>query len=218
MSNDIIVKASLRAGSGTSASRRARHAGQVPCVVYGGGEDDQYLLLDHNKMLHQIEVEAFYSALVKIEVDGDMQRAVVRDVQMHPYKAQILHIDFQRVSRKDKISMSVPIHLRGADDAPGVKDEKGIMSQILNTLDIYCLASDLPEYIDLDVSGLVMGDSVHLTDLVLPKGVELSATLQESGDNPTVASVLAPKAATAVVEEDAPEGADEAAAEGDAAE
>jgi len=218
MSNDIIVKASLRTGSGTSASRRARHAGQVPCVVYGGGEDDQYLLLDHNKMLHQIEVEAFYSALVKIEVEGDMQRAVVRDVQMHPYKAQILHIDFQRVSRKDKISMSVPIHLRGVDDAPGVKDEKGIMSQVMNTLDIYCLATDLPEYIDLDVSGLSMGDSVHLGDLQLPEGVELSAALQESEDNPTVASVLAPKVATAEPEEGEAEEGETEAGEGEAEE
>lgn len=202
MSSNIVVKASLRTGSGTSASRRARREGLVPCVVYGGGEDDQYLLLDHNKMIHQIEVEAFYSALVKIEIEGDMQRAVVRDVQMHPYKAQIMHMDFQRVSRKDKISMSVPIHLRGVDIAPGVKEEKGIMSQVMNTLDIYCLATDLPEYIDLDVSGLAMGDSIHLSELQLPEGVELSAALQESDENPTVASVLAPKVATVESEEE----------------
>lgn len=210
MSTNFIVKGQLRTGNGTAASRRARKEGFVPVVVYGGGEDDQYLLVEHNKIWHQLEVEAFHSALVKVEVDGDLQRAVLRDVQMHPYKAQILHMDFQRVSRKDKISMSVPIHLRGVDDAPGVKDEKGIMSQVMNTLDIYCLATDLPEYIDLDVSGLAMGESIHLSELQLPKGVELSTTLQESDGNPTVASVLAPKVAT-VSEETTVEGEDDEA-------
>ena len=217
MSNDIIVKASLRAGSGTSASRRARHAGQVPCVVYGGGEDDQYLLLDHNKMLHQIEVEAFYSALVKIEVDGDMQRAVVRDVQMHPYKAQILHIDFQRVSRKDTITMTVPLHFIGEDIAPGVKIDAGIMTHSMTSVDISCLGSDLPEYIEVDVSALELGGAVHLNEVTLPKGVKFSSSLQEADLTQTIASVLAPKQAT-VEEDEAVEGAAEGAAEGDAAE
>ena len=106
---NFIVEAEVRTGSGTAASRRARRAGQVPVVVYGGGEDEQYLLVDHNKITHQLDVEAFHSALVQIQVDGDLQRAVLRDVQMHPYKAQVLHLDFQRVSRKDSITMTVPV-------------------------------------------------------------------------------------------------------------
>ena len=118
---NFIVEAEVRTGSGTAASRRARRAGQVPVVVYGGGEDEQYLLVDHNKITHQLDVEAFHSALVQIQVDGDLQRAVLRDVQMHPYKAQVLHLDFQRVSRKDSITMTVPFHFVGEDVAPGVK-------------------------------------------------------------------------------------------------
>lgn len=212
MSNDFIVKAELRTGSGTAASRRARHAGLVPVVVYGGGEDDQYLLLDHNKLMHQLEVEAFHSALVKIEVDGDQQRAILRDVQMHPYKAQILHIDFQRVSRKDTISMSVPVHLVGGEEAPGVKDDKGILSQLMSTLEIVCLASALPEYIEVDVSELAKDQSIHISDVKMPEGVELSHTLRDAEGDATVASIIMPKAATAV-EETAEEGEGEAAAE-----
>lgn len=213
MSNDFIVQANLRTGSGTAASRRARREGLVPVVVYGGGEDDQYLLVDHNKIMHQLEVEAFHSALVKIEVEGDLQRAILRDVQMHPYKAQILHIDFQRVSRKDTITMSVPVHLHGADVAPGVKEEAGIMTQMMNVLDIQCLATDLPEYVTADVSGLALGDVLHVSDMTLPEGVTLSATLQGSDTDLSVASVLAPKKAT-VVEDDAADGEEGAAEEG----
>jgi len=102
---NFIVEAEVRTGSGTAASRRARRNGQVPVVVYGGGEDEQYLLVDHNKIMHQLDVEAFHSALVQLKIDGDLQRAILRDVQMHPYKAQVQHLDFQRVSRKDKVKI-----------------------------------------------------------------------------------------------------------------
>ena len=145
---NFIVEAEVRTGSGTAASRRARRNGQVPVVVYGGGEDEQYLLVDHNKIIHQLEVEAFHSALVQLKVDGDLQRAILRDVQMHPYKAQVQHLDFQRVSRKDKITMTVPFHFIGEDVAPGVKVDAGIMTHSMTNIDVTCLGSDLPEYID----------------------------------------------------------------------
>ena len=220
MSANFIVEAEVRTGSGTAASRRARRNGQVPVVVYGGGEDEQYLLVDHNKISHQLEVEAFHSALVQIQVDGDLQRAVLRDVQMHPYKAQVLHLDFQRVSRKDSITMTVPFHFVGEDVAPGVKVDAGIMTHSMTSIDVTCLGSDLPEYIEVDVSGLELGASVHLGEIKLPEGVQLSSTIQESDLELSVASVLAPKKAT-VVEDDAEgeEGAEgEAPAEGDSAE
>ena len=212
---NFIVEAEVRTGSGTAASRRARRAGQVPVVVYGGGEDEQYLLVDHNKIMHQLDVEAFHSALVQIQLDGDLQRAILRDVQMHPYKAQVLHLDFQRVSRKDKITMTIPFHFIGEDVAPGVKIDAGIMSHSMTSVDVTCLGSDLPEYIEVDVSALEMGGSVSLGDVKLPEGVELASSIQESDLELSIASVLAPKKAT--VEEDVAEEGEEGAEGGDAA-
>ena len=193
MSANFIVEAEVRAGSGTAASRRSRRAGQVPVVVYGGGEDEQYLLVDHNKILLQLDVEAFHSALVQLHVGDDLQRAILRDVQMHPYKQQVMHLDFQRVSRKDTITMTVPLHFKGEEDAPGVKSDAGIMAHSMTSVDISCLGSDLPEYIEVDVSALEMGESVSLGDVVLPEGVEFASSVQESDLELSVASVLAPK-------------------------
>jgi len=218
MSANFIVEAEVRTGSGTAASRRARRAGHVPVVVYGGGEDEQYLLVDHNKIKHQLDVEAFHSALVQIQVDGDLQRAILRDVHMHPYKAQVLHLDFQRVSRKDKITMTVPLHFMGEEDAPGVKTDAGIMSHSITSVDITCLGSDLPEYIEVDVSALGMGEAVSLGEVKLPEGVEFASTVQDSDLELSVASVLAPKKATVEPEEGEAEGdaeATDASAEGE---
>jgi len=193
MSANFIVEAEVRSGSGTAASRRARRNGQVPVVVYGGGEDEQYLLVDHNKISLQLNVEAFHSALVQLHVGDDLQRAILRDVQMHPYKQQVMHLDFQRVSRKDKITMTVPLHFNGEADAPGVKVENGIMSHSMTSVDVSCLGSDLPEFIAVDVSALGMGESVSLGEVQMPEGVEFASTVQESDLELPVASVLAPK-------------------------
>ena len=212
---NFIVEAEVRTGSGSAASRRARRDGKVPVVVYGGGEDEQYLLVDHNKMIHQLEVEAFHSALVQLHVGDDLQRAVLRDVQMHPYKAQIMHLDFQRVSRKDQITMTVPLHFVGEEAAPGVKTEHGIMTHNLVSVDITCLGSDLPEYIEVDVSALGMGESVHLGEIKLPQGVEFASTIQEADLELPVASVLAPKKAQTEVAASDEEGAESANDKGD---
>ena len=194
MSANFIVEAEVRTGSGTAASRRARRNGQVPVVVYGGGEDEQYLLVDHNKIMLQLAVESFHSALVQLKVgDEDLQRAVLRDVQMHPYKAQVMHLDFQRVSRKDTITMTVPFHFVGEEEAPGVVHEKGIMTYSMTSIDVTCLGSDLPEYIEVPVGHLNMGDAVHLNEVELPEGVEFASTIQEADMELSIASVLAPK-------------------------
>ena len=213
MSANFIVEAEVRTGSGTAASRRARRAGMVPMVVYGGGEDEQYLLVDHNKIVHQLEVEAFHSALVQLKVEGDLQRAVLRDVQWHPYKAQVMHLDFQRVSRKDTITMTVPFHFKGEEDAPGVKLENGIMSHTMTSVDVTCLGIDLPEYIEVDCTELGKGESINLGSIELPEGVEFSASYQESDMELPVATILAPKgpSASAAAEEGAEEGGEEAA-------
>ena len=215
MSANFIVEAELRTGSGTAASRRARRNGQVPVVVYGGGEDEQYLLVDHNKILLQLNVEAFHSALVQLSVGDDLQRAILRDVHMHPYKQQVMHLDFQRVSRKDKITMTVPLHFVGEENAPGVKTESGIMTHSMTNIDIYCLGSDLPEYVEVNVSELGMGDSVSLGEVKLPEGVEFASTVQDSDLELPVASVLAPKKPQT---EEAEEAEGEEGAEGEAAE
>ena len=219
MSANFIVEAEVRAGSGTAASRRARRNGQVPVVVYGGGEDEQYLLVDHNKISGQLAVESFHSALVQLHVGDDLQRAVLRDVQMHPFKQQVMHLDFQRVSRKDTITMTVPLHFTGEEEAPGVKLEAGIMSHSMTSIDISCLGSDLPEYIAVDVSGLDMGESVHLGEVILPEGVEFASTVQESDLELSIVSVLAPKKPQEeeVEEELEGEGEEIEAAEGEAA-
>jgi len=177
MSANFIVEAEVRTGSGTSASRRVRREGKVPVVVYGGGEDEQYLLVD----------------LLQLHVGDDLQRAILRDVQMHPYKQQVMHLDFQRVSRKDKITMTIPLHFIGEEEAPGVKSDNGIMSHSMTSIDISCLGSDLPEYVEVDVSALGMGDSVSLGDVKLPEGVEFASTVQDSDLELSIASVLAPK-------------------------
>ena len=215
MSANFIVEAEVRTGSGTAASRRARRNGQVPVVVYGGGEDEQYLLVNHNKMILQLDVEAFHSALVQLQVGGELQRAILRDVQMHPYKQQILHLDFQRVSRTDTITMTIPLHFKGEEDSPGVKVESGVMTHNMTSVDITCLGSDLPEYIEVDVSELSIGDSVHLSQVVLPKDVALSASYSEGDMELPVASVLALKgpSAAALEEEEAAAAASAASAE-----
>jgi len=206
MSANFIVEAEVRTGSGTAASRRARRNGQVPVVVYGGGEDEQYLLMDHNKMILQVEVEAFHSALLQIKVGDDLQRAVLREVQMHPYKQQIMHMDFQRVSRKDTITMTVPL-------------QSGVMTHNMTSVDVTCLGVNLPEYVEVDVSALSTGDSVQLGQVTMPKDVELSASYSEDDMEQPVASVLAlkgPSAAALEEEAAAAEAAAEKAAEGDA--
>jgi len=175
MSANFIVEAEVRTGSG---------------------------LVDHNKIMLQLAVESFHSALVQLHVGDDLQRAILRDVQMHPYKQQVLHLDFQRVSRKDKITMTVPLHFSGEEDAPGVKVESGIMSHSMTSVDVTCLGSDLPEYVEVDVSALNMGESVSLGDVVLPEGVEFASTVQDSDLELSVASVLAPKKPQTVEDEE----------------
>ena len=219
MSAKLIVEAEVRSGQGTAASRRARRDGMVPVVVYGGGEDEQYLLVDHNKIMHQLEIEAFHSALIQIHVGDDLQRAVLRDVQMHPYRARVMHLDFQRVSRKDRITMTVPFHFKGEENCPGVKVEAGIFSPSMMSVDVNCLGSDLPEYVEVDVSELNIGDSISLNAIKLPEGVDFSPSYQESDMELSVASVLAPKGPTVSEEEEAEgeegvEGAEGAEGEG----
>jgi large subunit ribosomal protein L25 len=187
MSIDFNVTAETRTDVGKGASRRLRHAGKIPGVVYGAGKDAVSLTVDHDHIMHHLAHEAFYSHILSVSVDGKAEKAVLKDVQRHPSKPRILHVDFLRVSETEKISMHVPLHYINEDIAPGVKTGGGIISHLMSGVDIVCLGKDLPEYLEVDVANLETGDSLHLSDIKLPDGVEIPALAQgEDHDLPIV--------------------------------
>lgn len=186
------VAAEPRSEQGTGASRRLRKAGKVPGILYGAGKEPAKILLDHNAILRQLQNEAFHSSILTVKLGAESDQAVLRDWQMHPWKPQVVHIDLQRVSATEKIHMRVPLHFLGADVAPGVKLQGGIVSHIFNELDITCLPKDLPEFLSVDLSAMSIGDSVHLSDVKLPEGVAITS-LAHGGDNLAVAAIVAIK-------------------------
>ncbi len=194
MSTAFELNADVRDQTGTSAIRRIRRSGKVPAVIYGAGQNNKNLLLDHLEVLHKLEVESFHSAIITIKTADGEDQAILRDVQMHPYKPQVLHLDFQRVSATEELRINVPLHFLGEDVAPGVKMQGGIMSHLVNDVEISCLPSALPGYLEVDVSHLELHDSVKLSDIELPEGVELVA-LAHGGEDQAVATVLAPRVA-----------------------
>ncbi len=190
MSNSHTIIAEMRDIQGTGASRRLRHAGKIPAILYGAGKDTAMLTLSHNSLFHNLEDESFHSSILTVEIDGKKEKAILRDVQMHAFKQLIMHIDLQRISAKDKIHMNVPFHVTGGEDAPGVKIESGIISHLMTELEIICLPADLPEFISIDVSALNLGDSIHLSEIALPDGVE-STIMSHGGDDLAVVTVVA---------------------------
>lgn len=168
----IEIKAIKRDVKGTGASRRLRRAGNVPGVVYGGGKDAVTIELNHKELFLQFRHEAFHASILDLNLDGKKESVLLRDYQMHPVRNTIQHIDFQRVSTTEKIHVKVPFHFINADVAPGVKLGGGIVAHIATEADVSCLAKDLPEFIEVDLAGLEMGHSVHLSQIKLPKGVE----------------------------------------------
>ncbi len=196
---EIEVIAYKRELQGTGASRRLRHAGKVPGIVYGGTAAPMQIELDHNALYHALRKEAFHASVLTLTVDGSQQSVLLRDTQWHPYKQQVLHVDFQRVDKNQKIHVKVPLHFLNADVAPGVKTGGGKAHHILNEIDVTCLPGKLPEFIEVDMGKLEVGHAIHANELVLPDGVELVAHVKS--ENPAVASVNAPKGVAA---EDAP--------------
>lgn len=187
------LKAEPRNELGKSANRRLRRSGRIPGTVYGASKEPQSISLLHDEVLHQLDHEAFYSSILTINVNKESERVVVKDLQRHPYKRGILHIDFQRIDEKQKITMRVPLHFLNEQQCVGVRTGGGQVSRIMTELEISCLPGDLPEYIDIDLADVNVGESVHLSDIVLPEGVEIYA-LQRGGDEmASVASVNIPK-------------------------
>lgn len=200
----IELNASIRKAQGTGASRRLRKSGRVPGIVYGGTEPT-LIDLDHNNLYHSLRKEAFHASILTLDLDGKKEPVLLRDFQMHPFRQQVQHIDFQRVESNKKIHMKVPLHFVNADIAPGVKLSGGIVSHVMNELNVACLPGDLPEFIEVDLSNLTLNHSIHVSDLKFPNGVEAANV---SG-NAAIATIQLPRGAVEAEATAAP--ADEAA-------
>jgi len=183
---NFTLEAQSRSDLGKGASRRLRHANSIPAVIYGGGEDPQSLSFNHDDIIKSLEHEAVYTSILNINIDGKGTKAVIKDIQRHAYKPKVLHMDLQRVSATEKLHMHVPIHFTGEDVAPGVKGG-GQLIHNMNDIEVACLAKDLPEFIELDVSQLDIGGSLHISDLPLPEGVtSIELSHGEGHDQPVV--------------------------------
>ncbi|WP_048441387.1 50S ribosomal protein L25/general stress protein Ctc [Caenimonas sp. SL110] len=176
-----------RAKQGTGASRRLRNTGRTPGIVYGGEGQPQLIELDHNALWHALKKEAFHSTILDMEMDSKESKVLLRDVQVHPYKQQILHIDFQRVDARTKLHMKVPLHFVKSEESQAVKFDHCVVNHVMSELDVSCLPKDLPEFIEVDLSGMKKGMSLHLADISLPKGV---TAVTRGKPNPVIVSVV----------------------------
>ena len=192
MSTNFELNAKARDVFGTNASRRLRRLDQVPAMIYGGDQDNEAVLLDHHEIMHNLEVEAFHSAIISLNTGSGSQQVILREVQHHRYRPRLVHVDFQRIKATERLHMKIPLHFAGVDEAPGVKVEEGIFSPLMTELDVTCLPKDLPEYIEIDVSALGINDVIHLSSVELPEGVDLTVVPHE-GEDPSVVTVMPPR-------------------------
>jgi large subunit ribosomal protein L25 len=188
----IEFTAFARASEGRGASRRMRRNGKAPGIVYGGSAAPQPIELDHNALMHALRNEAFHASILTMKVDGASTQVLLRDMQMHPFRDEVLHVDFQRIDATRKIHMKVPLHFVNEELSPAVKVQGAIVSHVMTEIDIVCLPKDLPEYIEVDLSALDTAHSLHVSGVKLPPGV--SAVKHRTGD-PVVATGVVPKAA-----------------------
>jgi len=208
----IEINAETRTDMGKGASRRLRHEEKIPAIVYGSG-DPKSLTIDLREIRPHVDNEVFYASIVGLKIDGKKtaEKVIVRDIQHHPYKVDVMHVDFQRVDAKKKMHMHVQLHFIGEEASPGVK-AGGLVSHVVNEVEVICLPKDIPEFIEVDISALETGGSIHLTEMKMPKGVELVAlTHGDENHDTAVVSIHAPKV---VIETDeAVTAADEGATE-----
>ncbi len=177
-----------RAKQGTGASRRLRITGRTPGIVYGGTGEPILIEVDHNALWHAIKKESFHGSILEMELGGKEHKVLLRDLQMHPFKQQVLHIDLQRVEANTRMTVKVPLHYSGEEESPAIKAEACIANHVLTDLTISCFPADIPEFIAVDLSGLKKGTSLHVQDITLPKGVKFVAKGQV---NPVLVSVSA---------------------------
>ncbi|MDR5749475.1 MULTISPECIES: 50S ribosomal protein L25/general stress protein Ctc [unclassified Caballeronia] len=195
------VVAFERSLQGTGASRRLRNSGKTPGIVYGADKDVQLVELDHNALWHALKKEVFHSSILDMEVAGSSQQVLLRDVQYHPFKQMVLHVDFQRVDSKKKLHTKVPLHFMNQETNPAVKLAGAVITHVINELEVECLPGDLPEFVEIDLAKIEAGQSMHAKDIALPKGVALVAHV--IAENPVIASATVP---AAVVSDTAAEG------------
>jgi large subunit ribosomal protein L25 len=176
-----------RKSEGTGASRRLRNVGKTPGIVYGGEGQPQLIELDHNALFHALKKEAFHSSILEMDLAGKTSKVLLRDVQYHPFRQQVQHVDFQRVDANTRLHMKVPVHYSGAEESDAVKLDKCLVNPVVTELDISCLPADLPELIPVDLSGLKKGVTLHLNDITLPKGVK---AVTHGKTNPVLVSVV----------------------------
>ena len=206
----IEINAKERKSKGTGASRRLRHEGTTPGILYGGVKDAISLEIDSKELFMQFRHEAFHASILTLNLEGKKESVILRDFQMHPVRNNIQHIDFQRINENEKISVKVPFHFINEETAPGVKIEGGLVSHIMTEIDISCLPKDLPQYIEVDLGELAMGESIHLSEVTVPEGVELTSLTDEN--DPAITSISKPKV---VVEEEIVAEASEEGEEGE---
>jgi large subunit ribosomal protein L25 len=188
----IEISATKRGAQGTGASRRLRRAGRVPGILYGGKDAPVNIDLNHNELFQAARKEAFHASIITLALDGQKLQVLLRAMNMHPFRLEVQHVDFQRVLADKKIHMRVPLHFSGQENSPAVKVSSAQVNHVMNDIDITCLPADLPEFIAVDLSGLTVGHSVHVKDLAFPNGV---APVLHRGENPVVASASLPRAA-----------------------
>lgn len=180
-----------RAKQGTGASRRLRTSGKTPGIVYGGEGQPQLIEIDHNALWHALKKEAFHASILEMEIAGAVNKVLLRDVQYHPYKQLVQHIDFQRVDAKTRMTMKVPLHFKGEEESDAVKLEQNLVNHVMTELEVNCLPAELPEFIEVDLSGLKKNGTVTLKDVKLPRGVKW---VSHGKNNPVLASAVAPAA------------------------
>ncbi|MDA0678951.1 MAG: 50S ribosomal protein L25/general stress protein Ctc [Proteobacteria bacterium] len=206
MKQDLNLIAELREDQGKGASRRLRREGKVPAIIYGGGRPPRMLAFDHNRVIQQLEHESFFSSILTIKVGDKNQAAIVKDIQRHPAKNRIMHMDFQRIVDDEKIRMKVPIHYLNADTSIGVKKNGGSVSQLITDIEVSCLPKDLPEYFEVDIAELDLNQMLHLSDIKLPAGVEIPELAHGPEHDHAIVSIHVIKAVS--VEDDVEDAAD----------
>lgn len=218
MSDNIQLNAEPREDSGKGASRRLRHTGMVPAVVYGGDGAAVSIMIEHNTFFHALENEAIYTQLIDLKVGKKSEEVVLRDLQRHPYKNKIMHADFFRIDNKVAIHVTVPVHTLNAEDCVGVKTDGGMLSLMMSEIEVVCLPKDIPEYLEIDVAELELGESIHLSQIKMPKGVEIVALTHDEDGEHDLGVVSVQKTRAEVVSDEAPEAPEQEGDDADAAE
>ena len=193
--NQFELVAEAREDVGKGASRRLRRAGKIPGIVYGTDKDATMITLDHNELMHQLDHEAFYSHILSLKIGKKAaEKVVLKDLQRHPYKRAVMHVDLQRINENESLTMRIPLHYINEDKCIGVKQDGGVVSHLITEIDIVCLPKDLPEFIEVDMHNVELNETVQLSDLKLPEGVELYSLLHGGDDTQAIATVHLPKA------------------------